>query len=353
MEEPGRGDDEHHLGGLFDRVPEDLGKIPDREGFEDEEPQDRHIERRDGGRFGRGEEAREHAADHDHRRKKREEGFAEGVPAFAPTRAGRHGVAAAPRNVGGPEHEEDPEENARNRARCEKGVHARLGEACIENERDARRDDRTEGAARCDRRAAEGALVARLRHFRDGDHADPGRAGSCGPRHGGHDDAGDDGGVGETARAVADADAPEAEEALGDAAHRHEISHEEEEGNRHERNPRDLRVHALRHEEEPCRVTARPEIGGDRYAAHRDGRRDADHHQHEHGGEDHKHDHDGNPQKRLSKKKDAFVLGGRKHPWGRRAQSVTLRCARRRWPSRASPFLPCRRARPPCRRRAA
>ena len=44
-----------------------------------------------------------------------------------------------------------------------------------------------------------------------------------------------------------------------------------------------------------CRVAARPEIGGDRNAAHRDGRRDADQHQDEHGGEDHKHDHDGNP----------------------------------------------------------
>ena len=178
LEEPGRGDDEHHLGGLLDRVPEDLGKILEGEGLEDEEPEDRHVERRDRGRFRRGEETREHAADHDHRGEKREEGLAEGVPAFAPARAGRHGVAAAVRNVGGPEHEEDPEENARNRARRKEGVHARLREARVENERDARRNDRTEGAARGDRRAAERPLVAGLRHFGDGDHADAGRASS-------------------------------------------------------------------------------------------------------------------------------------------------------------------------------
>ena len=144
---------------------------------------------------------------------------------------------------------------------------------------------------RRDRRAAERAPVARLCHFVDGDHADARRAGGRRAAHGGHDDAGDDGGVGESAPAVAEADASEAEERLAHAAHGHQVPHEKEERNRHERDPRDLREHTLRHEEEARGVAAREEEGRDRGEPHGHGRADAEKHQQEHRPENDEHQH--------------------------------------------------------------
>ena len=213
------------------------------------------------------------------------------LKALAPWRGFGLGVVSARGDPGGPAHEHDAEQEARHGARRKERVDARLREARVEDERDRGRDDGAEGAARRDRRAAERTPVARLRHFVDGDHADARRAGGRRAAHGGHDDAGDDGGVGESAPAVAEADASEAEERLAHAAHGHQVPHEKEERNRHERDPRDLREHALRHEEEARGVAAREEEGRDRGEPHGHGRADAEKHQQEHRPENDEHQH--------------------------------------------------------------
>ena len=90
---------------------------------------------------------------------------------------------------------------------------------------------------------------------------------------------------------MTEAHAPEAEEALRDSAHRHEVTHQEEERDRHQRDARNLREHALRHEEEPRRVTAREEVRGDGRKAHRDGRGHPQEEEDHHGRENEKHGH--------------------------------------------------------------
>ncbi len=248
LEEARGGNDEHHLGGLLDRVPEDGGKVAHPERSVNEEAEEHHVEGRDGGRFGRREDAAEHAAHHDDGGHEREEGLPEGLKALAPGRWLGLGVVSARGDPGGPAHEHDAEQEARHGARRKERVDARLREARVEDERDRGRDDGAEGAARRDRRAAERAPVARLRHFVDGDHADARRAGGRRAAHGGHDDAGDDGSVGESAPAVAEADASKPKSDLLTPPTVIRFPHEKEERNRHERDPRDLREHALRHE---------------------------------------------------------------------------------------------------------
>ena len=90
---------------------------------------------------------------------------------------------------------------------------------------------------------------------------------------------------------MTEAHAPEAEEALRDPAHRHEVPHQEEERDRHQRDARNLREHALRHEEEPHRVTAREEVRDDGRKAHRDGRGHPQEEEDDHGREDKEHGH--------------------------------------------------------------
>ena len=291
LEEPGRCDHEHHLRRLLDRLPEDARKVLHVQRLRDAKPEEHDVERRHGRGFRRREEPREDPADHDDGGQKGPERFLEGRPPHRIGFRGRFRVVVFVTDVRRPRHESEPQQEPRERPRFKKRIDARGGQPRVENQRDARRDDRPERTARRNRGAGEGPAVARARHFGNGDQTDPRRTRRGRPRHGGHHDACRNGGVREPAPAVAEAHAPKPKETLRDPAYRHEVPHQEEERNRHQRDARDLREHALRHEEEPRRVTARKEIRGNGRKAHRDGRGHPQEKENHHGRENEKHGH--------------------------------------------------------------
>lgn len=272
LEKTGRCDHKHDLGRLLDRLPEDSGEVLHVQGLRDAEPEEHDIERRHGRGFRRREKPREDPADHDNGGQKGPERFLEGRPPHRIGFRSRFCIVVFVTDVRRPRHESEPQQEPRERPRLEERIDARGGQPRVEDQRDARRDNRPERTARRNRGAGKGPTVACARHFGNGDQTDP-----CGtrrgrPRHGGHHDACRNGGVREPAPAVPEAHATEPEEALRDPAHRHEVPHQKEERNRHQRDARHLREHALRHEEEPRRVTARKKVRGNGRKAHRDGR---------------------------------------------------------------------------------
>ena len=291
LEEPGRCDHEHHLRRLLDRLPEDARKVLHVQRLRDAKPEEHDVERRHGRGFRRREEPREDPADHDDGGQKGPERFLEGRPPHRIGFRGRFRVVVFVTDVRRPRHESEPQQEPRERPRFKKRIDARGGQPRVENQRDARRDDRPERTARRNRGAGEGPAVARARHFGNGDQTDPRRTRRGRPRHGGHHDACRNGGVREPAPAVAEAHAPKPKETLRDPAYRHEVPHQKEERNRHQRDARHLREHALRHEEEPRRVTARKEVCGDGRKAHRDGRGHPQEEEDHHGRENEKHGH--------------------------------------------------------------
>ena len=292
MEEACRRDDEHDFGGLLHRLPEDARQILHPERLRDKEAEEHDVKRSNGRRLRCGEKARKHAADHDDGCQKRKKSILKSLPASAVGRRGFFGVVVLVTHERRPGHEGEAEQQPRDGTRLKKCIDACLRETCIENERDARRNDGTECAARGDRCAAEGAAVARSCHFGNGDHADPGRTSGSGPRHRSHDNARGNGRVGKASPSMPEAHAPKAEKAFRNSAHRHEIPHEKKERNRHERNARDLGKHSLRHEEKPRNVAARKKKRRDGGKAHRDCCGDADKHQHQHSRKDEEHCHE-------------------------------------------------------------
>ena len=291
LEEPGRCDHEHDLRRLLDRLPEDAGKVLQVQRLRDAKPEEHNVERRHGCGLRRREKPREDPADHDDGGQKGPERLLEGRPPYGIGFGSRLRVVVFVADVGRPRHETQAQQEPRKHPRLEERVDARRRQPRVENQRDARRNDGPERTARRNRGAGEGTAVARARHFGNGDQTDPRRARRRRPRHGGHHDACRNGGVREPAPTVTEAHATEPEEALRDPAHRHEVSHQEEERNRHQRDARHLREHALRHEEEPRRVTAREEIRDNGRKAHRDGRGHPQKEENHHSRENEKHGH--------------------------------------------------------------
>lgn len=214
LEETGRRNHEHHLGGLFDGFPEDARQILHLERFGDEKAEQHHVERSNRSRFRCREEAGKHAANHDHGREKRKEGILKRLPADAVGGRRFLRIIFLVAHERRPGHKGKAQKEPRKSACFKERIDACLREPCVKNERNARRNNGAKCTARSNGCATERSAVSRLRHLRNGDHPDPGRTGGCGPRHGRHDDARCNGGIGKAAPAMPEANATKAEKAL-------------------------------------------------------------------------------------------------------------------------------------------
>ena len=144
-------------------------------------------------------------------------------------------IAALHREDIDDDHDPDAHQHAGNHAAEEQLADRHLGQRAIDHHRDRRRDHRADGRGRGDDGAGEGLVEAAVLHRLDLDDAQAHRFGKGRTGHAGKQHRGKNADVREAAAHVADHRAGEAENPVGHAAGVHQVSGEDEERDRQQR----------------------------------------------------------------------------------------------------------------------
>ena len=176
------------------------------------------------------------------------------------------------------DHERQRHDGCRQKAGGEERRDRGVGDAAVDDHRQARRHQDAHPGRGGDDRAGVAAAVALALHRRDHHRADGGRIGIGRSGDAGEEDHRDDHDVAEAAAAVTDEHARERHQPLRDAAGLHQLSGENEERNGEEREIVDAGEDAARHD--PQRRAFVDRKTGDGRAAEREGDRNAGQHEH-------------------------------------------------------------------------
>ena len=234
-ERTGEADDQHDDGGGLRRVLHDLHEALRREVTVHEEADDDRVDNRDVRGLRRSEVAGEDTAEDDEWHEDAPDRMEEGPEDVLHAERCTLRVIELPRFDEGDDDQDRAHRDARDEAVAEQGIDRLLCDDRIEHHRNGWRDDDADRTRSCDESGGLIDMIATLLELRD-----EGRTDGCGSRgtgsgNRGEEHAGEDGNDGETTTDPAEEGLCELDEHLRHGALRHEVTGEDEERNRDQR----------------------------------------------------------------------------------------------------------------------